>query len=353
MKKVILWIYLQFKRQLKSMAVWVLLLALPVSAAVIVAQSANMGDGKTKIALLLTDDDAVAESTVELLVDGDYQVEFYKAENEESLMKDIYEGRAEVGYIITDNLTDKILNKNYKACIKSIINGDNFIASMTNEIVFSALFRNYADKVAIQYIKASSVFADITGKAVEEYKAYYNGYNKSDMTFHLEFKVLSDSESDADELIELSAKENSFPIRGLAGLLVMLAAMLGGVLYLSDKEKGRLLTLPLSCRRIAGFVYPFVAAFSFAVSAEITLLICHTGDFPVEFLRMFGLLILSCLYTFLLTKLLGKSRRMIIAALVIALLSLAVCPVFVDVTSLVKPLKMLSRCIPLYYYCIF
>ena len=77
----------------------------------------------------------------------------------DELKKDIMNKKAECGYVFGENLSEKILNNTYEGSVELIVNSSDFIASMTNEMVFAAMFKNFAPDVAKEYLKKSDIFS--------------------------------------------------------------------------------------------------------------------------------------------------------------------------------------------------
>ena len=85
MKRLLYWLYLLVKRQLKNPVIVVVLIAMPV-AALIVTNTASLKEKEpVRVGIVLEDDDKIAIMTRDYLVNGDYSVQFYEAESQEKL----------------------------------------------------------------------------------------------------------------------------------------------------------------------------------------------------------------------------------------------------------------------------
>ena len=99
MKRLLYWLYLLVKRQLKNPVIVVVLIAMPVAALIITHTASLKEAGAVRVGIVLEDDDKIAIMTRDYLMNGDYSVQFYEAESQEKLEQDIMNKRTECGYL--------------------------------------------------------------------------------------------------------------------------------------------------------------------------------------------------------------------------------------------------------------
>ena len=85
MKRLLYWLYLLVKRQLKNPVIVVVLIAMPVAALIITHTASLKEAGAVRVGIVLEDDDKIAIMTRDYLMNGDYSVQFYEAESQEKL----------------------------------------------------------------------------------------------------------------------------------------------------------------------------------------------------------------------------------------------------------------------------
>ena len=81
MKRLLYWLYLLVKRQLKNPVIVVALIAMPVAALIITHTASLKETGPVRVGIVLEDDDKIAIMTRDYLVNGNYSVQFYEAES--------------------------------------------------------------------------------------------------------------------------------------------------------------------------------------------------------------------------------------------------------------------------------
>lgn len=346
MKRLFFWFWLLIKRQMKSAAMPAFLIGMPLVCFVIAQIPAMHEQGSVRVALYAADDDRVAADTIKQLTSGDYTADFYVAADLQQMEKDIREGRADHGYYFKEGFKARLDGKQYKGSICLLRKSAGMTDAMTREIVFSEMFRAYALDIAQDYICEEAVFAQIKEEALEAVRTGYADYKESNDTFHIDFGVVDGSGS------VTQAKEAGvdFPIRGVLAVLVFVAGLYGGVWWLSDQKEGVFLAMPRYLARASRFLYISVPTLLFAVSVEFTLWLTDTGDFPAELAAMAAYAASIIVFTGFLTMLIKNNRLLAAAIPVFAIASLVLCPVFVNLTSVVPAVKYMCRMLLPYYY---
>ena len=158
MKRLLYWLYLLVKRQLKNPVIVVVLIAMPVAALIITNTASLKETEPVRVGIGLEDDDKIAIMTRDYLVNGDYSVQFYEAESQEKLEQDIMNKYTECGYVVGTGLKDKLDSGSYRDIIELIICRSDFVSSMTDEIFFSAMFKAYSPEVAVNYVNSVDIF---------------------------------------------------------------------------------------------------------------------------------------------------------------------------------------------------
>lgn len=346
MRRIWLWLWLLMKRQLKSPAVLLFLLGIPL-VSLVISSVPSMAEGQTpRVGLVAEGDDETAKRTMERLIGGRYSVDFYDAHTQKELSADLLSGETQHGYVFSEGLTQRLDSKKLKGSILLLQSESGFLPAMTKEIVFAEMYRVYGLNIALNYVSQSDLFAAIRPNALEMVRQKYEKYSLGSKTFHLDFEALDS----AGVTEKLDTAGMVFPVRGVLAVLVFIAALYGGVWWKMDAEEGLFLALPSRLVKAGRFLYIFVPAFLFAVSAECTLALTHTGIFPYELLKMGGYIVITVLFTAMLTLFLPDSRWMVSVIPVFAIASLVLCPVFINLTEVLPGVRYLCRFLMPYYY---
>lgn len=350
--RIITWVWLMAKRVLSSPLMVVLLIAMPVSGLIIYNLPAASGDGKPRAVLYVEDEDEIAKGTVEQLIMSDGTITYYRADSQNTLYQDISSGKADFGYVIRKDLSGRLDRKSYDEAIVMVAKEQSYITAISNEIVFKEMFRKYSVRIAENYLvnlETETVDKDILKKA---FRDKIERYSMDAGISYFRFEMLEPESGNAGS-IDTTSLENvsvAYPVRGVLGVLVMVAALCGAVFYSSDRKKGVFAALSSESVPLLAIIYVLVPTALFAVSAEITLAFTGIGAFPYEIWRMF-------LYVMLLTAVAGllglviKDANVLAGAIpVLTVASLVFCPVFINLTGVVPVIRYICRLLPVYYY---
>jgi len=339
MKRLLFWIYLMLKKQLKNPFIVAFLIAIPVLC-LIVTKTGNLKKTDTiKVGLVLTDSDPTAVNTVEKLVKGDYSVKFYISPSKDDLINDIMEKRAECGYVFSKDITRKIEENDYNESLECVINESDYISSMSNEIVFSVMFKEFAGDVLDDFIKSESAFSANRELAAKMAKERYDKYLEGDETFHLTFTVLDNKNNTKSQLEQTTGK---FPLRPVLYILVFAGGLFGVAWFKEDEAKGMYATLSKGYRILGKPVYAFIGAFLFWLSSSLSLIIVGTKIGPREVLLGILYVILVTVYAWILGSIFNKMENYIGATFLIIVTCFIFCPVFINVSLYLPAAKYIS-----------
>ncbi|MGN0339235.1 MAG: hypothetical protein ACI4D0_01945 [Lachnospira sp.] len=348
--RIITWVWLMVKRVLSSPLMVVLLIAMPVAGFIIYNLPAAAGDGKPGVVLYVEDEDEIAKGTVEQLIMSDGTITYYRADSQNTLYQDISSGKADFGYIIREDLSGRLDRKSYDEAIVMVAKEQSYITAISNEIVFKEMFRKYSARIAENYIvnlETKTVDKDVLKGALRD---KIERYSMDAGISYFRFEMLDSESSNAGDTTSLDNVSVSYPVRGVLGVLVMVAALCGAVFYRSDRKKGVFAALSFESVPLLAILYVLVPTSLFAVSAEITLAFTGIGAFPYEMWRMF-------LYVLLLTAVAGilglvvKNANVLAGAIpVLTVASLVFCPVFINLTGVVPVIRYICWLLPVYYY---
>lgn len=346
MKRLLYWLYLLVKRQLKNPVIVVVLIAMPV-AALIITHTAFLKEAEpVRVGIVLEDDDKIALMTRDYLVNGDYSVEFYEASSEKQLEQEIMNKKTECGYVISTGLKDKLDSGSCSDVIELIICKSDFVSSMTDEIFFSAMFKAYSPEIAVNYVNSTDIFKKHSEKAEEEIRKGYEEYISGDETFRIDFKVIGENE---DASVQIEDRTGQFPIRAVLMILVYIAGFFGIVEYYFDKRKGTFITLPRSYCIAGKPVYAFISCVLFAVSSVITLAATGQLNGGMDILHMAVYVIAVTLFAWLVAIPVRSADAMISLIPVLLTACLILCPVFVNITAY-EPFTKYIRALLLPWY---
>ena len=166
MKKVILWFFLCCKRYLKRIPFLLLLAALPLTA-LAASRMENRKDGTVRIAVCCLDPEpaSLGNRLKENLLARDTGLfSFYPCENEQQVRDHVAARKAECGYLIPENLEQKINSGRFKRSITVFSAPSTVTASLSTEVVFSELAAIRNKDILEDYVEQGAAF-DALGAA--------------------------------------------------------------------------------------------------------------------------------------------------------------------------------------------
>lgn len=180
-------------------------------------------DEKDKIAVIVGND----------LIQFQENIQFLKYDDKTQLEHAIYSKEIQWGYIFSENFDEKLLNGNTKNSIQCLKTPSSFFSKITDEIVFSAVMKQYAKEMLLQYIQENNLFSfDITKQAKnilpQKYDAYLNGKNTFSFSYH---SIYTGIKEEKESFI-------ASPIRGICAVLLLFAGLYGGILSIEYEKKG-------------------------------------------------------------------------------------------------------------------
>ena len=350
MKKIVLWFFLLLKRQLKNIVLLIFLIGLPLCAFIITHIPKALDSSAPRVGIVLLDRDSTSVSTANSLISDTSVLEFYTCDSADELYQSIENGDTDCGYVISKDLTKQLDSKSYQGCITLIKNSSDFISSLSNEILFSALFRVYGKNIATNYINGSSLFSSINTSAIKMTNEKYDYYVNGAATFHIDFNTLS-NDGDTNSLSAIEVEKSSFPIRGILAILIFVAGLFGCVQWLKDSEDGVFAPMSYSFHRISRILYIIIPTLLFAISSLITIYLANVQVSPwVESKSMSLYILLIIVFCLLLSYIIKKSTLLISLIPIFIIGSLVLCPVFINVAVFLPVTNILNKLFLPYYY---
>ncbi len=358
MKRLIIWFWLLVKKTMRTPLMVVLLISMPAAACIglgfttgtferIAGVSQNGGNSdRPSAAVYVSDSDEVAVKVVDNLCQLNGAVRYYRVDDSDKFYNDVKSGTADFGYIVRDRLTERLDNKSYRGVIRLVTNDSSYITSISNEIVFKELFKVYSLNIAVNYVESKKEFDSMRQQAIAELTKRYEGYSMNDDISYFRFEVADDDGGSS----ELEAVAVNFPIRGILGVMVMIAAMSGGVMYCRDRKKGIFMALTRKMSYAGAVLYVAVPTILFAISAEISMLILGEAAFPGEAVSMILYVFILVIVNSLIALIVRDASVFAGAIPVCMVASLVFCPIFFNLTGVMPVIRYLSYLLPVSYY---
>lgn len=250
MKKVILWFFLCCKRYLKRIPFLLLLAALPLTA-LAASRMENGKDGTVRIAVCCLDPEpaSLGNRLKENLLARDTGLfSFYPCENEQQVRDHVAARKAECGYLIPENLEQKINSGRFKRSITVFSAPSTVTASLSTEVVFSELAAIRNKDILEDYVEQGAAFDALGAVGSPERKKasgqagdLYKERMEDGSTFRFEYVYTYAPEQTGKSSGETGTAASSpglFPVRGLTAVFLFITGLYSAVTAAEDSRRG-------------------------------------------------------------------------------------------------------------------
>lgn len=341
-RKYLRWFILLNKRMLKKRGFLAILCMIPLFLAG-ADHMAQEDSGVLRIALCKeTEADAFADTIMQELEGQSEVIHYILVENEAEGTRLVQRGEADALWIFPENMEEKVEayatgELRTGGWIRVIEKEENVALQLTRELLYGKLY----DSISYPLYKAYITQRLLPEETIEEsvLREAYKEIDVSDNIF-----VYGQLEGEASSI------QQSYllmPIRGMLSLLVLLAGLTFSLYYIQDEGNGCFTWLSASCSPIRVWLYQLPGLLD--IAAVVLIGMKMVGSFT-EWKRELWLM---GLYLMMIMGFCDILRRLCrrIAVLgsmipILMLLSLALCPIFVKITSM-KPIQLL---LPPYHY---
>ncbi|MBQ2661648.1 MAG: ABC transporter permease [Clostridia bacterium] len=258
-------------------------------------------------------------------------------DDEEEMLSALKRGEIRYAYAFDDEFSAKYEKGERRNTIIRFSNPDDVFASLIDEIVFSKVLSVCSEMSIESFLSEKGV------STINEALVYFDSYNNT-LGDVFEYEILSQDKKPS----EASA---AFPVRGVMSVLVMAVSLFTLKTLLTDEERGLFKRLSDGRKNIVRLIAIFVPTCVFILALLLALII--NGTFTALYIEVLSILLLlisctSCAY--FISSLMKNADSVALILPASLLFSLALCPVFFDVSSLFSPMKYVSALLPPYCY---
>lgn len=333
MQKIFLCNRLFLKRGFKRISFTFILVTLPILC-YFLNSSIKKEPASVKVGLYSECESEMADKLIYNLINKYESVSFTKCSSISQLKDKVISGDFECGYVIPDNFAEKVACNDLNNIVELYTSPGTFLASLSNEYIFSEIFKEYALNELSEYITAQDIFkiTDVTSLN-HELRTMYEKYLESGDTFS--FRYINAENQIIDDTNLLSSYF-LLSIKGIIALVIMFVAFIGTFYLYKDKKSGIFrafngITEPL-CKMSEIFSLTFIAC----ISGIVSIVLCGQYEkIIIETARLLLYAIICTIYCFIVHKII--SNMYVFAALipVFVLGSILLCPIFFDITEMI------------------
>lgn len=350
MKKILTWIFLFQKRILKKPMFQITILLIPILLFLLFTFNKS-SDSLVRVALISGNDEYSQNFVKDLLDSSNHVISYYQCYDESQMRKDVLTGKAECGYIMPDDMPRKIAqfsSKKKQGIITAIVKKESISTKIVNEIIYGRLFSERAYPVLKDFINEKQPDRLTSAEDEKMYDAF-SKYLIEPLMFSFEYA--DGSKNDLLNNDDSSHNYYMLPVRGILSVLILVSSMSGVLMLSNDDRKNTWGFIRLSKRPAFNYFYIFMSILPIAICSLAAIFITGISTNVLNEIR------LMVLYTLLLTgfssllKALIKNIYVLCSLIpVTVLLSLIICPVFIDIGSIVPQARFVRLFLPTNYY---
>lgn len=350
MKKILTWILLFQKRILKKPMFQITILLIPILLFLLFTFNKS-SDSLVRVALISGNDEYSQNFVKDLLDSSNHAISYYQCYDEDQMRKDVLTGKAECGYIMPDDMPRKIAqfsSQKKHGIITAIVKKESISTKIVNEIIYGRLFSERAYPVLKDFINEKQPDR-LTPTEDEKMYDAFSKYLIEPLMFSFEYA--DGSKNDLLNNDDSSHNYYMLPVRGILSVLILVSSMSGVLMLSNDDRKNTWGFIRLSKRPAFNYFYIFMSILPIAICSLAAIFITGISTNVLNEIR------LMVLYTLLLTgfssllKALIKNIYVLCSLIpVTVLLSLIICPVFIDIGSIVPQARFVRLFLPTNYY---
>lgn len=264
----------------------------------------------------------VGKAVCEDLLSKDYVVKFEKYDSIEKMKEDVEFKTIECGYVFENSFEDGYKKGDLTRSIGCMTSNSSVLHKMINEVVYSSIITKQAPEIANNYLKDKNIPVTVN----EDYGKYMD----SDKLFTVDTEYV-----DSPQI----ASKKLFSVSNVVALYTMLGVVLLSVNAVRDRKKGI---------RINGYFGIFAGCLLFTIFSIISSKIA--GELTNDAVLRYGiyLFVLSG-FAYLLSAL-PKEEILFGILPVLAVTSVVLSPIFIDVSKYLKILEPLQYIYTVTYF---
>jgi len=283
----------------------------------------------------------------ENLKDKDGYIKFLVYDNKAEMIEAVETKKLECAYIFPIDFKERLDNYKIKRCITCIESPSTILSSLSDEVVFAGIIREYGRNIAVDFAKENNIVGDGTNNN-EDIAKNYERFNTPGKTFSIDYKYI---ETDGVNSEEIKDKTTTYAIHGIVSVLILISGLFGAVKWFEDEKRGLYSSFNSEAKVMIGFISILAPTVLMALSGIATIYLSNTYTYMSrEFIDMGLYVLLVCGFSYLL-KLIVKSGTDICVILpVVTIGSLIFCPVFIDISNFILFISWINKLFPTFYY---
>lgn len=221
MKKLFIWYYLSLKASLKRPFLWAIFLLASVIPFVLASTVTSIKENKD-ILLYIPEDSVYGEEILANLGEMESVMRFIRASSQDGLIQDVRDGKADTGFIFSEDFDQKVANAENSALISVVTSAYSSKTAVARETVFAAYYKCASEVLLKQ--EAAKHFPD-PDPAYSHMTELYEKYRESEL-----FNIVFETHQTGAYAISSETSQDPqtlYPIHGVCALILFMLLLLG------------------------------------------------------------------------------------------------------------------------------
>lgn len=385
MKKYMIWFSLLMKRMIKKPAFAFMLIGSFIL--VIAVSKLEQGEHAESAVGIMIEPEAGQELSktnedwnqrfISLLNEQEGILSFQLYENKEMLMQAVERGELDCGFILPQDLKDRINEGTWQNTITVYCSSESVVMQIAKERIAVAAFTLYSEECYVNYVKNIADFdltqtsendrEEIIAFAKNAYGTHlqdgstfgliynrdgYRGNNHSDSSYS-DSSSVGNNDNEAGSINDKQQNAKTiFNIRGVLAVCIFLSGMCGLLIDWKDRQEKRFLRIaPDIITTMANIWVPAIYTSIVSLAALFcTKQITGLGGLVREVLRLLIYQFLIVVYCSIIRLVLRKQETIAAAIPILTLGCIICCPVWIRLAVYIPIFRVLEKLFPTTYY---
>jgi hypothetical protein len=342
-----MWLFI--KRLIKNPAFICLILILPVL--VTMFSKVDTKEEKKIYVGVYHEEEALSKLVCDTLKNKEGYIKFLVYESKAEMIEAVETKKLECAYIFPADFKERLDNNKIKRVITCIESPSTILSSLSDEVVFAGIIREYGKNIAVDFAKENNI-AKVNGESSSDNIARnYERFNTPGKTFYIDYKYVDSEEADKANLVEVKDKTTTYVIHGMVSVLILISGLFGAVKWFEDEKRGLYSSFNPIEKVVIGFISILAPALLMALSGLVAIYLSNSYTIMSVEIVAIGLYVLLVSAFSYVLKLLVRSGTDICAILpVLTIGTLIFCPVFIDASKFINFISYINKLFPSYYY---
>ncbi len=343
---IIMWLFI--KRLIKNPAFICMLIILPVLVAMF--SKVDTKEEKKIFVGVYHEEEALSKLVCDTLKNREGYIKFLVYENKAEMIEAVETKKLECAYIFPADFKERLDNNKIKRVITCIDSPSTILSSLSDEVVFAGIIREYGRNIAVDFAKENNI-AKLNGESSDNIARNYERFNTPGKTFYIDYKYIDNEEADKANLVEAKDKTTTYVIHGMVSVLILISGLFGAVKWFEDEKRGLYSSFNPIEKVVIGFISILAPALLMALSGLAAIYLSNSYTIMSIEIVAIGLYVLLVSGFSYVLKLLVRSGTDICAILpVLTIGSLIFCPVFIDASKFINFISYINKLFPSFYY---